>query len=86
MPKGPKGEKRTADVIGNAVKIMKIAMGEIEDMLDVKPGKNAADAELGRCCARQEPEKFKLRQYRKSGPFAPGASPALQSASIRSPD
>jgi hypothetical protein len=27
MPKGPKGEKRPADVIGNAVKVMKIATG-----------------------------------------------------------
>ena len=31
MPKGPKGEKRPADVIGNAVHVMKIATGEIED-------------------------------------------------------
>jgi hypothetical protein len=29
MPKGPKGEKRPADVIGNAVKVMRIATGEI---------------------------------------------------------
>ena len=28
MPKGPKGEKRPADVIGNAVKVMRIATGE----------------------------------------------------------
>ena len=27
MPKGPKGEKRPADVIGAAVKVMKIATG-----------------------------------------------------------
>ena len=31
MPRGPKGEKRPADVIGNAVKVMRIATGEIED-------------------------------------------------------
>ena len=31
MPKGPKGEKRPADVISNAVKIAQIATGEIED-------------------------------------------------------
>ena len=36
MPKGPKGQKRPADVIGNAVKVMKIATGEIEDTVDVK--------------------------------------------------
>ena len=28
MPKGPKGQKRPADVIGNAVKVMRIATGE----------------------------------------------------------
>ena len=34
MPKGPKGEKRPADVIGAAVKVMKIATGEIEEDID----------------------------------------------------
>lgn len=31
MPKGPQGQKRKADVIGNAVLIGKIATGEVED-------------------------------------------------------
>jgi hypothetical protein len=31
VPKGPKGEKRPADVIGNAVKVMRIATGEEEE-------------------------------------------------------
>jgi hypothetical protein len=31
MPKGPQGQKRPADVIGNAVHIMRIATGEVED-------------------------------------------------------
>lgn len=31
MPRGPKGEKRRANVIGNAVNVMRIATGEIED-------------------------------------------------------
>lgn len=34
MPKGPKGEKRPADVIANAVKVMKIATGEEEEEYD----------------------------------------------------
>jgi hypothetical protein len=34
MPRGPKGEKRPADVIGNAVHVMRIATGEVEE---VKP-------------------------------------------------
>jgi hypothetical protein len=32
MPTGPKGEKRPADVIGNAVRVMRIATGEVEDV------------------------------------------------------
>ena len=31
MPRGPKGEKRPADVIGNAVHVMRIATGELEE-------------------------------------------------------
>ena len=31
MPKGPKGQKRPADVIGNAVRVMQIATGEIAE-------------------------------------------------------
>jgi hypothetical protein len=41
MPKGPRGEKRPADVIGNAVHVMQIATGLItERVLD--PGKEYA--------------------------------------------
>jgi hypothetical protein len=47
MPRGPKGEKRPADVIGNAVKVMRIATGEEEDVL-TEDGKNAAAVALGR--------------------------------------
>ena len=46
MPKGPKGEKRPADVIGAAIKVMKIATGEIEE--DTDDGKDKAAVELGR--------------------------------------
>jgi hypothetical protein len=31
MPKGPRREKRPADVIGGAIMVAKIATGEIED-------------------------------------------------------
>ena len=37
MPKGPKGERRPADVIGNAVHVMRIATGEIEETDTAKP-------------------------------------------------
>ncbi len=47
MPRGPKGERRPGDVIGAAVKVMKIATGEIEeDVAD--DGKDKAAVELGR--------------------------------------
>lgn len=47
MPKGPKGEKRPADVIGNAVLIGRIATGEVEDT-PTDDGKDRAAQELGR--------------------------------------
>ena len=47
MPRGPKGEKRPADVIGAAIMIAKIATGEIDD-LTTDDGKNAAAVALGR--------------------------------------
>ena len=31
MPRGPNGQKRPVDVIGNAVHIARIATGEVED-------------------------------------------------------
>jgi hypothetical protein len=46
MPTGPKGQKRPADVIGNAVKVMRIATGEVEEDFGTKPAKNQAAAEL----------------------------------------
>lgn len=47
MPKGPKGEKRPADVIGNAVKVMKIATGEEDEEL-TEEGKSKAASALGK--------------------------------------
>jgi hypothetical protein len=46
VSKGPKGQKRPADVIGNAVKVMRIATGEETD--DLKDdGKDPAAKSLG---------------------------------------
>ena len=47
MSKGPKGKKRPADVIGNAVKVMRIATGE-EDVALTDDGKDAAAVSLGK--------------------------------------
>ena len=42
MPKGPQGQKRPADVIGNAVHVMRIAVGEETEELDQAPASTAA--------------------------------------------
>lgn len=45
MPRGPRGEKRQADVIGAAVKVMRIATGEETEEVDERT--KSAAAELG---------------------------------------
>jgi hypothetical protein len=47
MPRGPQGQRRPADVVGNAVTIAKIATGDLEDVT-TEDGKNAAAVALGR--------------------------------------
>lgn len=34
MPKGPRGEKRPTDVIGSAIKVARIAVGDEEEILE----------------------------------------------------
>ena len=46
MPKGPQGQKRPADVIGNAVRVMQIATGESEEEFE-DDGKDPAAKALG---------------------------------------
>jgi hypothetical protein len=48
MPRGPKGQKRPGDVIGAAVKVMKIATGEEPEDYGADDGKDAAAVSLGR--------------------------------------
>jgi hypothetical protein len=47
MPRGPKGERRSADVNARAVMIGRIVTGEVEDKV-TDDGKNAAAVALGR--------------------------------------
>lgn len=58
MPKGPKGQKRPADVIGNAVRVMEIATGQAEEEYHEQPEKNQAAAELGRKGGKARSEKM----------------------------
>jgi hypothetical protein len=50
MPRGPKGEKRPADVIGTAIMVGRIATGEIDEGAGAPPddGKDPAAVSLGR--------------------------------------
>lgn len=48
MPKGPKGEKRPADVVSNAVRIARIATGEEEEEVLTDDGKDKGAVSLGR--------------------------------------
>ena len=57
MPKGPKGEKRPADVIGNAIKVAKIATGEEDDEKD-EDGKDKAAQSLGRRGGKARAERM----------------------------
>jgi hypothetical protein len=54
MPKGPKGQKRPADVIGTAIMVAKIATGEIEEAAP----KVSAAAELGAKGGKARAEKL----------------------------
>ena len=47
MPRGPKGEKRPADVISNAVHVMRVLTGEIEETIP-DDGKDPAAKALGK--------------------------------------
>jgi hypothetical protein len=57
MPTGPKGQKRPADVISNAVKIMRIATGEEEDTV-IDDGKDPAAKALGAKGGRKRAENM----------------------------
>jgi hypothetical protein len=63
MLRGPQGQRRPADMIGNAVHVMRIATGEIEDTAP-DDGKNKAAQALGRLGGkvRAEPMSTKRRK------------------------
>ena len=53
MPKGPRGEKRPADVIGGAIKVAKIATAEIDEDTTAPKG-----SEGGKVGGRRRAEKL----------------------------
>ena len=66
MPKGPKGEKRPADVIGNAVRVMQIAVGEHTDPLPDDDGKNKAAQALGKLGGAARAKSMTAEQRRET--------------------
>lgn len=64
MAKGPKGERRPADVNARAVMIAKIATGEIEDKM-TDDGKNAAAVALGRMGGKARAEGMTAKKRKE---------------------
>jgi hypothetical protein len=64
MAKGPRGERRPADVNARAVMIAKIATGEIAD-ITTDDGKNAAAVALGRMGGKARAAGLSARRRRE---------------------
>ena len=80
MPKGPKGENRPADVIGNAVKVMRIATGEEEDVLN-EDGKDKAAVSLGRRGGNARAEALSAKRRKEIASTRPVTRPSRSLAS-----
>ena len=64
MPKGPRGERRPTDVIGGAVRVMRIATGEEQDDREDQRADSPAQA-LGRLGGAARARKLTAAQRRK---------------------
>lgn len=65
MPRGPKGEKRPADVIGAAVMVGRIATDEIDETTKTEDGKNAAAVALGRMGGKARAEGMTAKRRKE---------------------
>ena len=61
MPKGPQGQRRPADMIGKAVRVMQIATGDAEEAYD-DDGKDPAAKALGAKGGRARAAKMTSEQ------------------------
>lgn len=62
MPRGPKGEKRPADVIANAIRVAKIATGEESEAFGAYDGQDPAAKSLGQRGGKARAEKMSAEQ------------------------
>ena len=58
MPRGPKGQKRPVDVIGNAIKVARTATGEEAEEPEADDGKDKAAQALGRKGGRARADRM----------------------------
>ena len=67
MPRGPKGERRPRDVIGNAVHVMRLATGEITEEIPTpeSEGKDPAAVALGRKGGKARAEGMSAKRRRE---------------------
>lgn len=65
MPRGPRGEKRPADVVGNAVHVMKILTGEIQEPAEIDDGKDPAAKAMGRKGGKARAERLTPERRRE---------------------
>jgi hypothetical protein len=67
MPKGPQGQKHPADVIGNAVHVMRIATGEITEHIPTpeSEGKDPAAVALGRKGGKARAEGMTIKRRKE---------------------
>lgn len=63
MPKGPRGEKRPADMIGAAIRVARISIGEEKDEREEAP--RSAAAELGKLGGAARAKKLTEEQRRE---------------------
>ena len=66
MTKGPRGEKRPADVVGAAVRVARISVGDEPDDREPEKARSAA-AELGRLGGAARARNLSAEQKREIG-------------------
>ena len=65
MPRGPKGEKRPADTIQNAMLVGRIATGDADESPTINDGKNPAAVALGRMGGQSRAKKLSAKKRKE---------------------
>lgn len=65
MSRGPKGQKRPADTVGNAIKVARLATGEEEEEFDGSDGKDPAAQAMGRKGGKARAESLSAKKRKE---------------------